>query len=133
MFKPLLLAALLVVSTLPAIQPAQAEGLSIDLMPGVSLRIGEQDNRGRYWDGYDWRPPQWWHAHQGRGVGERNSRGLYWDGGRWQPSPPRGNDHRSPERGGNPFHGERDNRNDGNRHDNDHGKPYPQNGNDPRR
>ena len=84
MFKPLLLAALLVVSTLPAIQPAQAEGLSIDLMPGVSLRIGEQDNRGRYWDGYDWRPPQWWHAHQGRGVGERNSRGLYWDGGRWR-------------------------------------------------
>ena len=68
MFKPLLLAALLVVSTLPAIQPAQAEGLSIDLMPGVSLRIGEQDNRGRYWDGYDWRDRDWWQGHQGTWV-----------------------------------------------------------------
>lgn len=84
MFKPLLLAALLVVSTLPAIQPAQAEGLSIDLMPGVSLRIGEQDNRGRYWDGYDWRDRDWWQGHQGRYLGERNRRGYNWDGYRWR-------------------------------------------------
>lgn len=141
MKKLLLLVCLPLLLPLPLV--AQAD-VSIDInVPGVSVHLGDQDRRGYYWDGYDWRPPQWWHAHQGRGVGERNSRGLYWDGGRWQPSPPRGNDHRSPERGGNPFHGERDNRNDGNRHDNDHGKgrgndndhgkPYPQNGNDPRR
>ena len=139
--KKILLLVCLPLLLLPLV--AQAD-VSIDInVPGVSVHLGDQDRRGYYWDGYDWRPPQWWHAHQGRGVGERNSRGLYWDGGRWQPSPPRGNDHRSPERGGNPFHGERDNRNDGNRHDNDHGKgrgndndhgkPYPQNGNDPRR
>lgn len=120
---------------------AQAN-VSIDVnVPGVTLHLGDQDQRGYYWDGYDWRPPQWWHAHQGRGMGERNSRGMYWDGGRWQASPPRGNGHSGPDRPGNPFHGDRDNRNDGNRHDNDrgkgrandHGKPYPQNGNDPRR
>ncbi|TFZ49810.1 DUF2502 domain-containing protein [Serratia proteamaculans] len=84
MFKPLLLAALLVASTLPAMQQAQADGLSIDLMPGVSLRIGEQDNRGRYWDGYDWRDRDWWQGHQGRYLGDRNRRGYNWDGYRWR-------------------------------------------------
>lgn len=84
MFKPLLLAALLVASTVPAMQQAQAEGLSIDLMPGVSLRIGEEDNRGRYWDGYDWRDRDWWQSHQGRYLGDRNRRGYNWDGYRWR-------------------------------------------------
>ena len=64
MFKPLLLAAILAATVLPAVQQAHAEGLSIDLMPGVSLRIGDQDNRGRYWDGYDWRDRDWWQGHQ---------------------------------------------------------------------
>ena len=107
---------ILLLVCLPLLLPLVAQAdVSIDInVPGVSVHLGDQDRRG-----------------------------YYWDGGRWQPSPPRGNDHRSPERGGNPFHGERDNRNDGNRHDNDHGKgrgndndhgkPYPQNGNDPRR
>lgn len=66
MFKPLLLAAILAATVLPAAQQAHAEGISIDLMPGVSLRIGDQDNRGRYWDGYDWRDRDWWQGHQGR-------------------------------------------------------------------
>lgn len=57
-------------------------------MPGVTLHIGDQDHRGYYWDGYDWRAPQWWHAHQGHHVGERNNRGMYWRGDRWQPAPP---------------------------------------------
>ena len=56
--------------------------------PGVTLHIGDQDHRGYYWDGYDWRAPQWWHAHQGHYVGERNNRGMYWRGDRWQPAPP---------------------------------------------
>ena len=71
MFKPLLLAAILAATVLPAAQQAHAEGLSIDLMPGVSLRIGDQDNRGRYWDGYDWRDRDWWQGHQGRYLGEQ--------------------------------------------------------------
>lgn len=45
MFKPLLLAAILATTVLPAAQQAHAEGISIDLMPGVSLRIGDRDNR----------------------------------------------------------------------------------------
>ena len=84
MFKPLLLAAILAATVLPAVQQAHAEGLSIDLMPGVSLRIGDQDNRGRYWDGYDWRDRDWWQGHQGRYLGDRSPRGYYWDGYRWR-------------------------------------------------
>ncbi|OKB66201.1 hypothetical protein BHU62_13275 [Serratia marcescens] len=84
MFKPLLLAAILAATVLPAAQPAHAEGISIDLMPGVSLRIGDQDNRGRYWDGYDWRDRDWWQDHQGRYLGDRSRRGYYWDGYRWR-------------------------------------------------
>jgi len=67
---------------------AQA-GVTVDVnVPGVSVHIGDQDQRGYYWDGYDWRPPQWWHEHQGHHVGERNNHGLYWRGDRWQPAPP---------------------------------------------
>ncbi len=76
MFKPLFLAAILAATVLPAVQQAHAEGLSIDLMPGVSLRIGDQDNRGRYWDGYDWRDRDWWQGHQGRYLGDRSPRGY---------------------------------------------------------
>ena len=65
MFKPLLLAAILAATVLPAAQQAHAEGISIDLMPGVSLRIGDRDNRGRYWDGYDWRDRDWWQRPSG--------------------------------------------------------------------
>ncbi len=135
---------ILLLLCLPLLLPVAAQAdVSIDVnVPGISLHLGDQDKRGYYWDGYDWRPPQWWHAHQGHGVGERNERGLYWDGGRWQPSPPRGHE----ARGGNPFHGDRhdngaphDNGAWGNEHErgnnngNGQGKPYLQNSNGPQR
>lgn len=67
---------------------AQAN-VSIDVnVPGVTLHLGDQDQRGYYWDGYDWRPPQWWRAHQGHHYGERNERGMYWHGNRWDAKPP---------------------------------------------
>ncbi|CAM3598713.1 MULTISPECIES: DUF2502 domain-containing protein [Yersinia] len=80
MLKPLLL--IVVLATLPLAQQAQA--VSINLLPGVSLQIGEQDRNGNYWDGYDWRDRQWWQGHQGQDVGERSRRGHYWDGHRWR-------------------------------------------------
>ncbi|WP_413732751.1 DUF2502 domain-containing protein [Sodalis sp. RH20] len=57
---------------------------------GVSVQIGARNDRGYYWDGYDWRTPTWWRGHKGKHVGERNTRGEYWDGGRWSPKPPAG-------------------------------------------
>ncbi|WP_145509781.1 DUF2502 domain-containing protein [Yersinia rochesterensis] len=71
-----------ILSLMPLI--AQAD-VSLDInIPGVSLHLGDQDNRGYYWDGYDWRPPQWWHEHRDGHIGDRSERGYYWDGGRWQ-------------------------------------------------
>ncbi|CNK14225.1 DUF2502 domain-containing protein [Yersinia aldovae] len=84
-FKPIALKPLLLVTILawlPLIPMANAE--SIELLPSVSLQIGEQDRGGNYWDGYDWRDRQWWQNHQGRDLGDRNRHGHYWDGHRWQ-------------------------------------------------
>ncbi|CQD69770.1 Protein of uncharacterised function (DUF2502) [Yersinia enterocolitica] len=93
--------------------------VSLDInVPGVSLHLGDQDKRGYYWDGYDWRPPQWWHEHRGGHIGDRNERGYYWDGGRWQRPPTQ--DGHNPFRGqghGNPGH------NDGGPHGNQLQRP----------
>ncbi|WP_337262380.1 MULTISPECIES: DUF2502 domain-containing protein [unclassified Serratia (in: enterobacteria)] len=131
---------ILLLVCLPLLLPRVAQAnVSVDVnVPGVSVHLGDQDRRGYYWDGYDWRPPQWWHAHQGHGVGERNERGMYWDGGRWQPVDRRN----QAERGRNPFHDDRNPSRNSQSHgdrgnqrgDNAsaHGRPYPQNDNDPR-
>ncbi|PLR40525.1 DUF2502 domain-containing protein [Chimaeribacter coloradensis] len=116
------------VLALPAI--AQA-GVSLDInVPGVSLHLGDQDNRGYYWDGYDWRPPQWWHEH-------KNKHGPQHDNG------PRGHDNRGhDDRGGNGDHGRGNpgnhgngnNGNNGNHGDDRHGgngQPVPPQGNGP--
>ncbi|MBU9808634.1 DUF2502 domain-containing protein [Rahnella sp. C60] len=119
---------------------AQAN-VSIDLnVPGVSLHLGDQDQRGYYWDGYDWRPPQWWHDHQGHHYGERNEHGMYWHGNRWDAKPPQRNHdtpgHNQGHPNGNGPHDEHhDNKghhgNDERRDNNDHhgnGQPIPPNG-----
>ena len=77
---------LCVLSGMPLLANA---GVSIDIhSPGISIQPGDRDQRGYYWDGYDWRAPQWWHAHRGQHVGERGPRGDYWNGNGWQPHAP---------------------------------------------
>ncbi len=76
MFKPLLLAAILAATVLPAVQQAHAEGLSIDLMPGVSLRIGDQ-GQSRPLLGRLRLARSRLVAHQGRYLGDRSPRGYY--------------------------------------------------------
>lgn len=117
----------------PLLLPLAAQAdVSVDInVPGVSLHLGAGPSRLLL---------GWLRlastavvaCARGRGLGERNARGLYWDGGRWQPSPPRGYEHREPERSGNPFHGDRDNRDrrhddrgDHDRRDDGRGQPYP--------
>jgi len=46
----------------PQVSHADVE-LGVDV-PGLSLHIGDQDRRGYYWDGDDWRDPDWWHHHR---------------------------------------------------------------------
>lgn len=103
---------------------AQA-GMTVDVnAPGMTIHIGDQDHRGYYWDGYDWRAPQWWHAHQGHHMGERNSRGMYWRGDHWQPSPPpRPAPRPAHYEHGNPHQQERPHGNNGH---GDNNPPYPQ-------
>jgi hypothetical protein len=71
--KNLLLCALL--AALPAF--SQATDINIDgsvtIKSGnATLRIGDQDKRGYYWDGKYWRDPDYWHQHHGNnGVGSK--------------------------------------------------------------
>lgn len=55
----LLLAALL---SLPLVSQADVSiGVNV---PGISLHIGDRDDRGHYWDGDRWRDPRWWSEHR---------------------------------------------------------------------
>ena len=55
--------------------------------PGVSIHIGDQDKRGYYWDGYDWRAPTWWKQHHNQRIGTKGPHG-YWNGNGWQSQHP---------------------------------------------
>ncbi len=33
--------------------------------PGVSVTFGSRNDRGYYWDGHDWRDPDYWRRHDG--------------------------------------------------------------------
>lgn len=79
--------ALLAIALLMPFGAAMAASVSIN-SPGMSIQIGSQDHRGYFWDGYDWREPQWWQSHQGKHKGERNNHGQYWNGSRWDAKPP---------------------------------------------
>ena len=82
--NPRIAAVIFAFCSLMPLGVAQATSADIDLLPGVSLHLGDRDQRGNYWDGYDWRDQRWWQDHQGRDLGERNRHGHYWDGHRWQ-------------------------------------------------
>ncbi|WP_071882825.1 DUF2502 domain-containing protein [Chania multitudinisentens] len=59
MKKILLLLVVLLPLSLPIVSHAE---VSIGVyVPGLSLQIGDRDNRGYYWDGGYWRTPRWWH------------------------------------------------------------------------
>lgn len=62
----LLLAALL---ALPGV--ALATDINVNLgqvriaAPGISVTFGSRNDRGYYWDGNDWRDPDYWKKHNG--------------------------------------------------------------------
>ena len=33
--------------------------------PGVSITFGSRNDRGYYWDGHEWRDPDYWRRHDG--------------------------------------------------------------------
>jgi hypothetical protein len=61
--------ALLLLATLLALPLVSHAGVSLNVnVPGVSLQIGDRDDRGYYWGGDRWREPRWWHARYPRGY-----------------------------------------------------------------
>ena len=80
--KKIILAALLVASV-------NLGSVRVDA-PGVSVTFGSRNDRGYYWDGYDWREPAYWKQHGGpRGeryyTGRGNKHGHHKDGGHCPP------------------------------------------------
>lgn len=59
--KPVLLAL-----SMMLVAPAVVHASEITLVPAVKLQIGDQDNRGNYWDGGHWRDHGWWNNHYER-------------------------------------------------------------------
>lgn len=61
MKKVLLLLVALLPLSLPAVSQADVSiGVNV---PGLSLHVGDRDERGYYWDGGRWREPRGWHKH----------------------------------------------------------------------
>lgn len=95
MKKVLLLLVALLPLSLPAVSHADISvGINV---PGMSLHIGDRDDRGHYWDGGRWREPRWWHEHYGpRGYYGPPPRAVYYgpprrewrDGPRYHRMPP---------------------------------------------
>ncbi|WP_369788445.1 DUF2502 domain-containing protein [Rouxiella sp. WC2420] len=83
----LMLCVALVLPAIAQVNFVQAASINVNA-PGVSVHIGDKDRHGNYWDGYDWRSPQWWREHHNQRIGERNNRGQYWHGDRWDAAPP---------------------------------------------
>lgn len=79
----ILFAALLATLSPLTIHTAQANSATINLAPGVSLQLGDRDNRGHYWDGGRWRDGRWWNQRY-RYDDRRWQRNDDWRRQQWQ-------------------------------------------------
>jgi hypothetical protein len=61
------------------VAPAAVHASEITLVPAVKLQIGDQDNRGHYWDGGNWRDHDWWNHHYERYNNHWRARGDHHD------------------------------------------------------
>ena len=58
-----------IIAALPML--AQATDINVNLgnlriqAAGITVTFGSRDNRGYYWDGYDYREPKYWKKHNG--------------------------------------------------------------------
>ncbi|BCL74885.1 hypothetical protein JHS3_06210 [Jeongeupia sp. HS-3] len=81
--KKILLIGLL--AALPIFARAADVNIGISV-PGVSVYIGDRDDRGYYWYDGQWRDERWWQSHPKYHprYGNRDPHGRYWDGGHWR-------------------------------------------------
>ncbi|MEI7429195.1 MAG: DUF2502 domain-containing protein [Betaproteobacteria bacterium] len=86
----------LILASLIALTPLLAQAVDVNISglrveaPGVTVTFGNRDNRGYYWDGYEYRDPDFWKRHNG-------PRGEQFYTGRGNASPaPQGGKHCPP-------------------------------------
>lgn len=96
MFKPAMFALAMMLAAPVIVQAAE-----ITLIPAVKLQIGDQDNRGYYWDGGNWRDHGWWNNH------------YEWRDNRWHA-------HTPPHHDNGHHNGHHDDHHDNHGHGNDH-------------
>ena len=70
--KPVILAL-----SMMLVAPVMVHASEITLVPAVKLQIGDQDNRGNYWDGGNWRDHDWWDHHYERYNNHWRPRAYY--------------------------------------------------------
>ncbi len=88
----------LLLATMIAASPmfAHAVDINVDIgsvrvqTPGATITFGSRNERGYYWDGYDWRDQDYWRRHDGpRGeryyTGRRDNGVPHQDGGHCPP------------------------------------------------
>jgi len=86
---------LLMIATTPVLACAAEVNINIGSVGvrapgGVTITFGTRDNRGYYWDGYEYRDPDYWRKHNGpRGeryyTGRGNNGVPHQDGGHCPP------------------------------------------------
>lgn len=81
---------LLAIATAPMF--AQAVDINVNLggaridTPGMTVTFGSRNDRGYYWDGGEWRDPDYWKKHNGpRGEKYYTGHGKHHDGGHCPP------------------------------------------------
>jgi hypothetical protein len=78
MNKILLLA---LIAGLPLLSHASDLRINVDSLRiksgNTTISIGEQDKRGYYWDGGEWRDPVYWEKHHGKGKGQGQGQGYH--------------------------------------------------------
>ncbi|QKS28832.1 MAG: hypothetical protein FAZ92_02135 [Accumulibacter sp.] len=68
-------------AVLPVMAPAadvQINVGSVEIQTGgATIRFGDRDRRGYYWDGKQWRDPVYWQKHHGKGKAQGQGEGVH--------------------------------------------------------
>ena len=85
---------LLLLAALLALPLASQADVSIGVnVPGLSLHIGDRDNRGHYWDGYRWRDRDYWRKHYYYHEGRYRKYDRHYDKHHWKKEKKHHHDH----------------------------------------
>ena len=71
----------MILAALPSVAPAadvQVNVGSVEIQAGgTTIRFGDRDRRGYYWDGKQWRDPVYWQKYHGQGKAQGQGKGVH--------------------------------------------------------